>query len=209
MVQSNKRSRRCVNRRARRHDRIARILLPGFATLRACVVRSRTKAPHISLGGLFSFTTHQHVQTQLKYVKVNTSHTLHSLHSYARDMQRVPRSQTRFRVAIPRVNPGSEPVQPPRLTGVWTVADTHTGMGWDGMVWYGLGLRLKASSSSLFSHKLERVAHTLEISDLIPVRVESWIFEHPLNGQLSSECAGASRHLVPSFGNSYRVPTFM
>ena len=25
-----------------------------------------------------------------------------------------------------RVNPGSEPVQPPRLTGVWTVADTHT-----------------------------------------------------------------------------------
>jgi hypothetical protein len=29
-------------------------------------------------------------------------------------------------VAIPRVNPGSEPVQPPRLTGVWTVAGTHT-----------------------------------------------------------------------------------
>jgi hypothetical protein len=24
---------------------------------------------------------------------------------------------------IPRVNPGSEPVQPPRLAGVWTVAD--------------------------------------------------------------------------------------
>jgi hypothetical protein len=42
-------------------------------------------------------------------VKGNTSHTLHSLHSYARDMQRVPRSQTRIRVAIPRVNPGSEP----------------------------------------------------------------------------------------------------
>ena len=81
-------------------------------------------------------------------MKVNTSHTLHSLHSYARDMQRVPRTQTRFRVAIPRVNPGSEPVQPPRLTGVWTVADTHTGMAWHGMVWYGLGLRLKVSSSS-------------------------------------------------------------
>ena len=41
-------------------------------------------------------------------------------------MQRVPRSQTRIRVAIPRVNPGSEPVQPPRLAGVWTVADTQT-----------------------------------------------------------------------------------
>jgi len=27
---------------------------------------------------------------------------------------------------VPRVNPGSEPVQPPRLTGVWTVSDTHT-----------------------------------------------------------------------------------
>ena len=39
----------------------------------------------------------QHTNThnaKLKYVKVNTSHTLHSLHSYARDMQRVPRTQT-------------------------------------------------------------------------------------------------------------------
>jgi hypothetical protein len=59
-----------------------------------------------------SFTTHQHAQRKLKYVKgQNTSHTSHSLHSHARDMQRVPRSQTRIRVAIPRVNPGSEPVQ--------------------------------------------------------------------------------------------------
>ena len=41
-------------------------------------------------------------------------------------MRRIPRSQTRFRVATPRVNPGSEPVQPPRLAGVWTVADTQT-----------------------------------------------------------------------------------
>ena len=56
-------------------------------------------------------------------------------------MQRVPRSQTRIRVAIPRVNPGSEPVRPPRLAGMWTVADTHTGMAWYGMVWYGLGLK--------------------------------------------------------------------
>ena len=29
-------------------------------------------------------------------MKVNTSHTLHSLHSYARDMQRVPRTQRGF-----------------------------------------------------------------------------------------------------------------
>ena len=110
-----------------------------------------------------SFTTHrsvpcvsiqltlsQHVQRKLKYMYVkgkNTSHTSHSLHSHAREMQRVPRSQTRIRVAVPRVNPGSEPVQPPRLAGVWTVADTHTGMAWYGMVWYGLGLRLKVSSS--------------------------------------------------------------
>ena len=63
----------------------------------------------------------------------NTSHTSQSLHSQARDMQRVPRSQTRFRVAIPRVNPGSEPVQPPPRSspgswrgGVWTVADRRT-----------------------------------------------------------------------------------
>ena len=39
-------------------------------------------------------------QSKLKYVKGNTSHTSHSLHSHARDMQRVPRSQTRVRVAI-------------------------------------------------------------------------------------------------------------
>ena len=62
-------------------------------------------------------------------------------------MQREPRSQTRFRVAIPRVNPGSvEPVQPPRLAGVWTVADTHTGMAWHGMVWYGLELNDSSSA---------------------------------------------------------------
>ena len=98
---------------------------------------------------IHSFTTHQHVQRKLTYVKgKNTSHTSHSLHSHAREMQRVPRSQTRIRVAIPRVNPGSEPVQPPRLAGVWTVADTHTGMAWHGLVWYGLGLRLKVSSRS-------------------------------------------------------------
>ena len=36
------------------------------------------------LFGTSLFTTHQHVQTNLKDVKVNTSHTLHSLHSYAR-----------------------------------------------------------------------------------------------------------------------------
>ena len=48
-----------------------------------------------------SFTAHQHVlvcrqltlsklvQSTQKNVKVNTSHALHSLHSYARDMQRV------------------------------------------------------------------------------------------------------------------------
>ena len=40
---------------------------------------------------------------------IHTSHTSHSLHSHARDVRRIPRSQTRFRVAIPRVNPGSEP----------------------------------------------------------------------------------------------------
>ena len=35
-------------------------------------------------------------------------------------------TQTQFRVATPRVNPGSEPVQPPHLAGVWTVAETQT-----------------------------------------------------------------------------------
>ena len=52
------------------------------------------------------------VKRQTQSVKGNTSHTSQSLHSHARDMERVPRSQTRFRVAIPRVNPGSESVQP-------------------------------------------------------------------------------------------------
>ena len=44
--------------------------------------------------------------------------THRSLHSHARDVQRIPRSQTaQFRVTIPQVNTGSEPVQPPRLAG--------------------------------------------------------------------------------------------
>ena len=74
-----------------------------------------------------SFTTHQQSVNQSVKQKLHTSHsTSHSLHSHARDVQRVPRSQTRIRVAKPRVNPGSEPVQPPRLAGVWTVADTQT-----------------------------------------------------------------------------------
>ena len=63
-----------------------------------------------------------------------------SLHSHAHDVERVPRSQTRFRDCSESLNlrviksepytpgqpPGSEPVQPPRLAGVWTVADTQT-----------------------------------------------------------------------------------
>ena len=71
----------------------------------------------------------------------DTSHTSHTRFiQMLANMQRVPRSQTRIRVAIPRVKPGSEPVQPPHLAGGWTVADTHTGMVWNGMVWHGLGL---------------------------------------------------------------------
>ena len=53
---------------------------------------------------------------------IHTSHTSHPLHSHARDVRRIPRSQTRIRVITPRVNPGSEPVQPPRLAvacGPW------------------------------------------------------------------------------------------
>jgi len=45
-----------------------------------------------------------------------------------------------------RVNPGSEPVQPPRLAGVWTAADTHTGMVWHGMAWYGQGFNDASSA---------------------------------------------------------------
>ena len=72
-----------------------------------------------------SVVPHQHANDHTKQ-KLHTSHTSHSLHSHARDVRRIPRSQTRFRVATPRVNPGSEPVQPPRQTGVWTVEDTQT-----------------------------------------------------------------------------------
>ena len=70
-----------------------------------------------------------------------TSLASHSLHSQAKFsfrhrghrtihmlaiVQRVPRSQTRIIITMPRVNPGSEPVQPPHLAGGWTVADTQT-----------------------------------------------------------------------------------
>ena len=65
--------------------------------------------PRPRRGTVISFTTPQHVQRKTQYVKGNTSHTLHSLHSKARDMQRVPRSQTRIRVAIPGSTPGLNP----------------------------------------------------------------------------------------------------
>ena len=70
-----------------------------------------------------------------------TRHTLASFKcSRTCNAYRAHRHGRRIRVAIPRVKPGSEPVQPPHLAGGWTVADTHTGMVWNGMVWHGLGL---------------------------------------------------------------------
>ena len=74
----------------------------------------------------------------------DTSHTSHTriIQKCSRtcNAYRAHRHGRRIRVAIPRVKPGSEPVQPPHLAGGWTVADTHTGMVWNGMVWHGLGL---------------------------------------------------------------------
>ena len=55
--------------------------------------------------------THQHANGHTKQ-KLHTSHTSHPLHSHARDVRRIPRSQTRIRVATPRVNPGSERLNP-------------------------------------------------------------------------------------------------
>ena len=77
-----------------------------------------------------TFSTHQHANGHTKQ-KLHTSHTSHPLHSFScsRRVTHTALTDTdqRFRVAIPRVNPGSEPeVQPPRQTGVWTVADTQT-----------------------------------------------------------------------------------
>ena len=66
--------------------------------------------------------TPRHVQRNLNVREAegqHLAHTLHSLHSHARDVPRVPRSQTRFRVAIPQVEtPGLNPCNRPRLTGV-------------------------------------------------------------------------------------------
>ena len=61
-------------------------------------------------------------------------------------------------VAIPRVNPGSEPVQPPRLTGVWTVADTHTDMVWHGMAWYGQELNDEGFTAQNFIHNTPKTS---------------------------------------------------
>jgi hypothetical protein len=78
-----------------------------------------------------SFTTHQHANSHTKQ-KLHTSHTSHPLHSHAHDVRCIPRSQTRIRVATPRVNPSTPGLIPcnhlavPRQTGVWTVADTQT-----------------------------------------------------------------------------------
>ena len=63
--------------------------------------------PHSS-----SFTTHQHAKGHTKH-KTFTPRTHHTRFiQMLADVRRVPRSQTRIRVATPRVNPGSEPVQP-------------------------------------------------------------------------------------------------
>jgi hypothetical protein len=51
--------------------------------------------------------TNERSTDQTQSVKGNTSHTSQSLHYPARDIERVLRSQTRIRVAIPRVNLGS------------------------------------------------------------------------------------------------------
>ena len=75
----------------------------------------------------------QHTNTQTVTPSTRHSHLAHHTRASfscsrraTKGVRRIPRSQTRFRVATPRVNPGSEPVQPPRLAGVWTVADTQT-----------------------------------------------------------------------------------
>ena len=75
-----------------------------------------------------SFTTHHHAKGHTKQ-KHHTSHTSHPLHSNAR--RRVTHTaltdtdQSRHTPGQPD-NRRSEPVQPPRQTGVWTVADTQT-----------------------------------------------------------------------------------
>ena len=50
---------------------------------------------------------HTNTQTGHQGQEIDTSHTSHSLHSHARGVRCIPRSQTQFRVATPRVNPGS------------------------------------------------------------------------------------------------------
>ena len=76
-------------------------------------------------GRVHSFITPHSTNTQTfknKTKTIHTSHTSHPLHSHTRDVRRIPRSQTRIRVITPRVNPGSEPVQLPRLAvacGPW------------------------------------------------------------------------------------------
>ena len=91
------------------------------ATQRFCSLRKGQLNRHIryiakgSVESVQFIHTHQHAHMITPKQDIHTSHTSRSLHSHARDVQRIPRSQTRFRVATPGVNPGSvEPVQPPR-----------------------------------------------------------------------------------------------
>ena len=77
-------------------------------------------------GRVHSFITPHSTNTQTfknkTIIIIHTSHTSHPLHSHTRDVRRIPRSQTRIRVITPRVNPGSEPVQLPRMAvacGPW------------------------------------------------------------------------------------------
>ena len=77
-------------------------------------------------------------QTQVHVKGKNTlhTHTSHSLHSHAREMQRVPRSQTRIHnTPLQNTREEWDRLAHQRPSGGWTTAPR---MVWNGMVWHGM-----------------------------------------------------------------------
>jgi hypothetical protein len=139
--------------------------------------RDRAPARRGKTSNLHSFTTRTlHAQTQMRAGQ-HLAHVTVASFSCSRHATRTALTdtvQSRHTLGQPRY-PRSEPVQPPRLAGVWTVADTqthnthdhvawlareewdrlaHQVVGrqrhtWYGMVWYGMAWGAEAAPKGL------------------------------------------------------------
>jgi hypothetical protein len=121
--------------------------LPGTQTCERpgpSAEKQQTRVKPLKMKIESSSTTHQHVQRKLKDVKVNTSHTLHSLHSYARDSNAYRAHRHGSESPYPGSTPGLNPCNHLAWLayGPWR---THI-QAWYGMAWYGMAFTVSWSN---------------------------------------------------------------